>query len=45
MLTIAANEAKNLWLKLRGSYRDARERQQRAFKSGASAEQIKTWRF
>ncbi|XP_055624575.1 uncharacterized protein LOC129767565 [Toxorhynchites rutilus septentrionalis] len=38
-------EAKTLWLKLRGSYRDARRRQLRCVKTGTAPESIKPWRF
>ncbi|XP_049782383.1 uncharacterized protein LOC126184065 [Schistocerca cancellata] len=38
-------ETKNSWLKLRGSYRDARRRQVKYMKSGAAAENIKPWRY
>ncbi|XP_047103696.1 uncharacterized protein LOC124722599 [Schistocerca piceifrons] len=38
-------ETKNSWLKLRGSYRDARRRQVKYMKSGAATENIKPWRY
>lgn len=38
-------EAKCTWLKLRGSYRDARRRQMKYRKSGIAAEKLKMWRF
>lgn len=34
-----------MWLKLRGSYRDAVRRQKKSIKSGAAAESIKLWKF
>uniref|UniRef100_T1IA17 BESS domain-containing protein n=1 Tax=Rhodnius prolixus TaxID=13249 RepID=T1IA17_RHOPR len=37
-------EVKNVWLKLRGSYRDARRRQHKRVKSGISPKNIKPWR-
>ncbi|KAG5895679.1 hypothetical protein JTB14_027002 [Gonioctena quinquepunctata] len=38
-------EANALWEKLRHSLRDALRRQRKYFKSGASAEAIKEWKF
>lgn len=38
-------EAKNIWLKVRGSYRDARRRQQKLLKSGSATQDIKLWKY
>ncbi|KAH1027267.1 hypothetical protein HUJ05_000812 [Dendroctonus ponderosae] len=38
-------EVKNMWVKLRGSYRDAERRKRKSLRSGAAPQKIKPWRF
>lgn len=38
-------EAKNMWLKLRAGFRDARRRHQKYLKSGATPQSIKPWKY
>ncbi|KAH0999744.1 hypothetical protein HUJ04_008126 [Dendroctonus ponderosae] len=40
-----SEEVKNMWMKLRGSYRDAERRKRKSLRSGAAPQKIKPWRF
>ncbi|XP_039299430.1 uncharacterized protein LOC120355172 [Nilaparvata lugens] len=38
-------ETKNIWLKLRGGYRDARRRHKKSYVSGAPLQKMRTWKY
>lgn len=45
MFLFSGEETKNIWLKLRGRYRDARRRHKKSYISGAPLQQITPWKY
>lgn len=45
MFLFSGEEAKNIWLRLRGGYRDARRRHKKSYVSGAPQQHLKPWRY